>query len=365
MLSSSENLIDRIYEAAAVPELWPETIEAMAEHAGGVGGYLCADYSHHSGNGVVTGSVRPLHVTAAETGIKTSGYTARIMDWRPGRFVGDLDVFTSDELSANPYYRKILRPSGYGWCAGSYWPCSTGEQVLVRFERRFDDGPVSAEEMARLDALWPHLGRAGRLFARIGAKQARTMVEVLQGVGLAAAVINTDGRILAVNDDLEALQPRVTSGRTERIAFSDKPAQAKLNELLTHLKEGRTSQLATPIPIPGAPGQPAAVAHLIPARGTARDVLGSLSAILIVTTVTSTQAPSIPLLQAAYNLTPAEARVASNLAMGGTLPQIASELGVSLNTVKAQLKAVFEKTGTNRQASLVSLLSSLRSLPRS
>ena len=57
-----------------------------------------------------------------------------------------------------------------------------------------------------------------------------------------------------------------------------------------------------------------------------------------------------------FNLTPAEARLATALLKGGTLKSISSVNRVSLETVRAQLHAVFHKTNTHRQAELVSLL---------
>lgn len=62
------------------------------------------------------------------------------------------------------------------------------------------------------------------------------------------------------------------------------------------------------------------------------------------------------LLAATFNLTPAEARVAARLCAGDALKHIAKENKLSLNTVRTQLRSVFEKTGTNRQADLVRLL---------
>ena len=57
-----------------------------------------------------------------------------------------------------------------------------------------------------------------------------------------------------------------------------------------------------------------------------------------------------------YGLTPAEARVASGLAAGATLKEIAGLQEMSYETVRLHLKRVFVKTGTNRQADLVQLL---------
>jgi DNA-binding CsgD family transcriptional regulator len=55
-----------------------------------------------------------------------------------------------------------------------------------------------------------------------------------------------------------------------------------------------------------------------------------------------------------FGLTPAEARLAVQLAAGNTLAEIAETNGVNISTLRAQLRAVYAKTGTSKQSELVS-----------
>jgi DNA-binding CsgD family transcriptional regulator/uncharacterized protein YhfF len=68
------------------------------------------------------------------------------------------------------------------------------------------------------------------------------------------------------------------------------------------------------------------------------------------------------LFRQGFQLTPAEARLAASLASGGSLSSVAETFGISKNTVRAQLQAVFDKTDTRRQSDLVRLLQATRSL---
>jgi DNA-binding CsgD family transcriptional regulator len=61
-------------------------------------------------------------------------------------------------------------------------------------------------------------------------------------------------------------------------------------------------------------------------------------------------------LSSRFLLTPAEAQIALGIADGETLAAIAEARGVSVSTARTQLKSVFAKTGTHRQAELVALL---------
>ncbi len=63
-----------------------------------------------------------------------------------------------------------------------------------------------------------------------------------------------------------------------------------------------------------------------------------------------------------FGLTPAETRVAARLKDGLTLKEAADDLEISVNTVRNQLRAVFDKMGLNRQSDLVRALTQLGSL---
>jgi len=65
------------------------------------------------------------------------------------------------------------------------------------------------------------------------------------------------------------------------------------------------------------------------------------------------------ILGATYSLTGAETRLAIQLFEGYSLAQAAERHYVSLETVRVQLKTIFSKTATRRQAELVGLLSRL------
>lgn len=64
----------------------------------------------------------------------------------------------------------------------------------------------------------------------------------------------------------------------------------------------------------------------------------------------------IDLLRERYGLTQAEARLASELALGASLQTAAERFGVTKGTVRSQLKQILNKTEVKRQAELVRLL---------
>jgi DNA-binding CsgD family transcriptional regulator len=62
------------------------------------------------------------------------------------------------------------------------------------------------------------------------------------------------------------------------------------------------------------------------------------------------------MLRRAYRLTLAEADIAVRLASGAARAEIAAARGVSTETLKVQLRSIYEKTGCSREAQLVRLV---------
>jgi len=84
--------------------------------------------------------------------------------------------------------------------------------------------------------------------------------------------------------------------------------------------------------------------------------LHTLFFLLVISPVSRSEPLPSHVLPALFGLSQAEARVASAIAKGKTLEEISVEAGLSVNTIKSQLKAVFVKTGVSRQADLVALM---------
>ena len=61
-----------------------------------------------------------------------------------------------------------------------------------------------------------------------------------------------------------------------------------------------------------------------------------------------------------FALSPAQVALSERLASGHDLASAAADLGVSVNTVRTQVRRMFEKTGTHSQTGLVSLLLSMQ-----
>lgn len=350
-----DDIIDRIYEASVMPEAWPNTLSDIARFSKSVGGLLFT--SRGSDFQYVSSPELQNYMLEFMSG----GWNAR--NDRPSRlfarqhagFLTDLDVYTGEELDRNPMFTEFLRPRGFGWGAASAITVPSGERIVFDFERAFEDGPVPTDIVTRLDDLRPHLARAATLSARLRLQAVQVAADVLEMVGLPAAVLGRQGQALAMNRSCQTLLGK-TARDGRRFSLVDTAADRMLLSAIEALPV--TVQVTTcSIPIPAREEAPPAVAHLLPIRRSARDLFTAASAILIITYLAQDQLPGLTVLEGLFDLTPAEARVARGIIECRTVDQIATNSGTSSQTVRTQLKSVMEKVGVNRQAELVRLLS--------
>lgn len=352
----TEAVIDEIYEAAVVPGAWLRVLDRVAEIAGAEGTMLFANGAERS-HCICSKAIEPL-VTGWLTGpwLGKAQRGLRLIPIREPRFLTDLDAFTHEELDADPYQTEYLRPQGFGWCVGTTIRSPVGDLLVFSAERKLDKGPVEREAIDRLDGLRPHLARAAILSARIGLERARATVDALQAIGLPAAVLTASGRVVVANPGFEAGETGVSAGAGDRVGFSHPAAQAIFAETLSMAGREAAPQVGRSIAVPGDGESPPLVAHLIPLRGDARDIFSGASSLLYLTPLASARAPDLKLLELLFDLTPAEARIASLLVEGRAVGEIAVAQRVTQNAVRMHLKAIFAKTGVSRQAQLVSLL---------
>jgi DNA-binding CsgD family transcriptional regulator len=349
-------LIDKIYESSFVPEHWPGVLDELAHIADGTGGTLWITKA-----GLQYWTASRGSFERAE-GIVNGGWfwrgqlVARTIANRQAGFIIESDIFTPDELDQEPLIRDYFRPQGVGWFIGTVVPIPTGETALIIIPRWTERGPYDGTVIQKLDELRPHLARSALISARLQLERARGATEALALMGLPAVVLNEQGKVLAANHLIEALTDYVRWRAQDRVALKDAGADKLLREAIAALDQ-ESGQAVRSFPVRGP--EAAMVVHILPIRRTARDIFVRCAAVLVLTPVTAPQAPPVELVQSLFDLTPAEARVARSLASGKTVADIAMDGGVSRNTVRTQLDRVMEKTGCNRQAEVVALLTGL------
>jgi DNA-binding CsgD family transcriptional regulator len=237
-------------------------------------------------------------------------------------------------------------------------PIPTGENVTFILSRRMERGPFERVSADRLDELRPHLARSVLISARLQLERARVAGEALAAMGVPALVFNEAGKVLAANSVIEELTGFVRWRAFDKVSLKDKRADQLLRDAIATV-DSESGPRVRSFPVHDDEAETTMVAHVIPIRLSARDIFLRCFAVLALTPVTRPQAPPVELVQSLFDLTPAEARVARSLAAGRTAEDMASDGGVSLNTVRTHVRGVLQKTGCNRQADVVALLTGI------
>ena len=369
-----EKLLNRIYGAVADPALWSETLASVADHVGSIAGMLIYNAPPGGKNLIVLARLNPDLVEIFHKHHVWNLWTLAMKEqpFNRATILGSLvehrviqktgfyaDVLAPQRIedTLNISHHGMARDGGIG---------GFGFSLSARGADRAEQG------RQRLQRLTPHLCRALDATLRLGplTDGSRQLARVLQLMPSAALLLDNQQRIIHANPAAERLL-RAGDGITsasndglqlsavlpdECLALSRNLAQALrvadgsgdlLGEplRLTRLS-GAAPLLVVPVPLP-----PPAFS-LWEFAQTARLL------VLIIDPGARTLAAAT-VLQSAFGLTAAEARVATLIGGGLSGPQAAQALGVSPATVKTHLARSFEKLGVRSQVELARMLSAL------
>jgi DNA-binding CsgD family transcriptional regulator len=272
-------------------------------------------------------------------------------------FVRANDYLPPEILNSDPGHARRLA-IGLASEASSVTVMPTGELVVFSFDRWTREGPHSTQHLATLNALYPHLARTALVAARLRLDRASTAATTLQMIGLPAAVLTRSGRLLSSNASFDRLTSLVSPGAFGRVLIADSRAHSLLQEALDP-----TSGSIRSIPIAQAEGRRACVLHVLPLRRNAHDIFSGGDTLIAVTTLSaSSAAPSPAVLESLFDLTQSEVSFTTALMQGLTVQEAARTCGLTQSSGRTYLARIFAKTGTHRQAELITLLSSTHPL---
>jgi DNA-binding CsgD family transcriptional regulator len=355
-----DDVVDRIYEASVIPDLWVDVLDQLAVIAGCDGGILISVDGQQCVRASASHCLMPMLNAFVNDGwIRQNIRASRVVSMNHAGFVTDEDIVTPEEAQTDPLYVEVLRKYGGGLGTGTLIPIPSGDLVIFNIERSYKKGPVDRAVLPVLDSLRPHLARSALLAVRLGLERASAMTVTLSRLGLAGAVLGANGRVLSTNSFLEKLDKQFVSTAGERLAITHRRAQELFWAAVSDSNLASLPRTHS-IPIPAIDDAAPCVVHLIPVRRQARDIFASAAFLLVVTSLVAPKAPAADLLHGLFDLSPAEARVARGLIEGRTVEEIANANALARETIRSQLKSVLAKTGTRRQAELVGLLTGIQ-----
>jgi DNA-binding CsgD family transcriptional regulator len=373
-----ERALEACYDAILAPEGWPQALHALARalDAAAMVFYPANPASDASDpldpdRPLQQMPMSPDYAPLIEEYMRNQWYLGhyRAERGKPmlegGRAVVlEHDLATDEERRKLRHYNELYLPFGFPGYAMTGFRVD-GRLWAVPMVRGRGQGHFTPQEAPRLAALNPHFARMIRLSERFALGQAAAELSMLDRLACAAVLLDWRGAVLRANRHADALMGDGLKVCRGTLTASDACSNRDLQLLVEQMRAGPLRRAATPperVLVRRKDRTPLIVEGL-PVAGLAADTFGRARAVLVITDLD--RRPPIPedLLRTTFGLTPAEARLACRLAAGSSLEEAAEALGIAKNTARMQLRAVFGKTRTRRQAELVALLARLARPP--
>lgn len=376
---SSENdgalaLSARIYDASIQPELWHEVLDGLALEVGARGGILVAletlGQYRYSINYMSTSYPKAIcehyekHYTQYE-----AKQAALVAKSKPGEIVLEADYLADPEaFRARPDVAYLLKELGLFQRFAVRLNDDRAWFDCVAFQYDQSRSVIRPHEEARLRKFLPHLARSvdmSRPFAELRLRY-RAVLGALDRFFIAAILVHPTSQVLICNRTAQAMFDNAdglsVSARGEVVAH-DAEARARLQGAVAQASSVSAALGiggASRVTIPKRSGREPYLVDVSPIRDTAYEIDRSFKGAFL-TVIDADQRLTLSLegMRKLYALTAAETAVAELLFRGHTNDEIADIRGVSLETVKAQVRSLLAKTDSRNRTELVSRLLSV------
>jgi DNA-binding CsgD family transcriptional regulator len=273
--------------------------------------------------------------------------------------VTEQDIPNLDDSEAQFYYNEFLRRCRFSWFAGIGFSAGRNLWALA-LQRTEREGAFTDDDKRLLAELSPHLTEAATLSTAMGRSVVSGIADALRAIGRPALFLDRFGFVLdhnALADELFDDELRV---HNRRLIIGDPNGKASFEDLVDRLRSTPDrAGFPTLTFLVRRERRSAVLAHVVPVPASARGPFLGARALLLLSELQAAPRLEPRLVARVFGLTRAEATLASLIGVGMAPADAAMRLGVSRETVRNQLKAVFSKTDTHRQSELVLLLSRL------
>ncbi|RUW83500.1 response regulator transcription factor [Mesorhizobium sp. M1E.F.Ca.ET.063.01.1.1] len=276
-------------------------------------------------------------------------------------FTVEDEISTPEERKLLPYYQEIARPGHRELWAAVVFPVRRRKWVLSMYRDATRSDPFDTSEADHFLRVAPDLIRIISLAEKIWDVSLDPALAVLDQFNCAAALLDCRGGVTRSNVHADALFGSGLMIRHGRIHAADRESDSSLQRMIgAAVSSARDKAFQSEPAVITRDGSFWLLAEIVPMTSFVHDLFNGGDFLLCFTDPVSERAPPAWLLRHAFQLTPAEARLASSLATGCGIEAASERLAIGHETARTQLRAILDKTGTHRQAELAALLSRLR-----
>lgn len=312
---------------------------------------------------------RPIFVISTVPGQDQPGYWEQFLSCEPplARVIAEKpqaktaymnDHWSDEELSDTAFFHNIMEPEGWWFAAGFLLWENGAFTGHIGMNRTREQGPYLLHERKILEELHPHIAAAVRRVAAFDSERAKraALEEVLKQLPDGMVILDWELRQVFRNRAADDFCRRWNESRSEAGAALPSEVIQAAGSLLTDseslLRQPPSGKVGAPVTglfHQEIDGLQARIRLLHPREKQAikPHCLIEFSRVLDRPGYKPT---------ASFSLSVAERRVAELVAHGKSNPVVASELHLSIHTVRAHLREIFAKLGIKHRSELAAAL---------
>jgi DNA-binding CsgD family transcriptional regulator len=372
MLSNDDRTLaiaDAFHAAALDPTGWYPALEQLADATGSRGGELICLGKQAS---------MPLHImTNIDPALDKAFLECRGGDPNINPRVGagmkapalkvlaESDFITPEEHARHAHYNEFARPWDIPFICLTTLDRTKDLLVGLAVVRSQKQGHITPEQRAIFASIAPHVRAAVRTQMALENHTSSILAGAMEALSMAAFICDGSGHVRAMSPAAEQL---VTSGRglqlrLGHLLIEQAPEAQALQEAIEAaamrgVKTTRPMHLTVTVRSKQA-GAPPMVLDVFALPRREYDLSFSPRVLVVARGTRRASERKAEILRTVYALTSAEADIAIQVGAGRTAEVIADVRGVSVGTVRAQIKTIMGKMGLRRQIELAARLSEM------
>jgi DNA-binding CsgD family transcriptional regulator len=372
MIHDYETLVGSIYDCAANPELWPDALGQVRDAVGGAYaliGFIDTSELIYDKPPFV---LRRNSAWDEEWLVKLEAILS-LMPEGGGLFATGVDTSWTQlsrsseaEFQTSDFYKHWVQPQGLRDTINTPYlrrATMTGLLSIPSYNTR---EPYGEAETNLIERITPHVRRAVMINDMTDkGKLATTLYrQVLDALSVAVFVVGLGRRVVFTNASGDAMLSNggavgVSHGSLQAKRVAGLPSA--LDDAIDRALKGDVAIGISGIGVPliDDNGERLA-AYVLPIAGKdVRGAMGQGHCAVFIARRGEQQPMAIEILRTMFDLTAAEARIATLIAKGDGPQAIAESLGITVNTVRSHLQHAYAKTGTPDQTGLGGLVNGL------
>jgi DNA-binding CsgD family transcriptional regulator/PAS domain-containing protein len=367
-------LIGAIYDAVLEPAKWHEALERICRHYNFHNSVLgIARFGHEAASLTIPVNIPERYLRAMqapqynEEVVRLWGGREQLARYPLEEPVVLLDIIDGETLRTNAYHRDFGEPQGLVDHIALTLTRDRRQIGNVAFGRHADFGPITADVVAGMRVLAPHLRRAALISGILAEeRRQRTLLEAaLNAIHSGVVLVDRKARIVYANGaatDLMSVGDPIRNDHG-KLQVRGEVVPGHLQIAVHAAADGDIPLGRRGIGIPGTrTDQTPFVVHVMPLydRTTHTGLPGDAIAAVFIADRDDDPQIVVDAATLIYSLTPAEARVFELIIAGHSSAEMAKLLAVAPSTLKWHMLQLYDKTGQHRRADLVRLAAGLR-----